>query len=82
MGRLSIDQLIEDNMIVNKVVCDGCGKEKNLINKPYVNAHGKKDEWQTLHKEGNRFSDNLVNDKHFCSSGCIISYLDQVSADK
>jgi hypothetical protein len=43
MGRLSIDQLIEDNMIVNKVVCDGCGKEKNLINKPYVNAHGKKD---------------------------------------
>lgn len=56
-------------MIINEVVCDNCGKRKSLINNPYANSQN--DDWHTLHREGRRYSENLLGDRHFCCFKCV-----------
>lgn len=55
-------------MKISKLVCDFCGKEKDLLNPICMIGYG--DQWQTL-------LDDMNNEIHLCSNECIINYLNK-----
>ena len=57
-------------MIIHKLICDECGKEKDLTTTYY----GGTDDWQTLHEHDNQH--NRTKTINLCSMGCVFKYLD------
>jgi hypothetical protein len=54
---------------VRKLICDICGKEKDLL-MPVFGGH---DQWQTLLVEDKHYHGGV--EKHFCSFDCVYKYL-------